>query len=313
MRTLLEGPTQMDLDTAAERLKIAHQIVNQLWQNAPRHQPAGPPDYDYARSWPWIPTGYQLVEQAFKLLLSIHWRVPPAEVRSRFKPGSEHDLDALFAELPADDKAVVESAYLSFVGLHDYIPAKTASDFLDSVGQGYANWRYVLLEGWTDSRGEPDPRKAPPTNHIGALIEIAAVAIAQAKFRVNGKPRRFPSVVERIDYELDDVVGHWCNRLHDGGSQREDWDRRHKRLRQLLDEHRHAIAAHLDNTDNPRSGPQPASNSYAQGHLPRLPEEILPIVAELRRSRDRKNHYVYFCRPQGPCAPLTGRAPCHHG
>lgn len=303
----------MDPGIAAERLKIAHQIVNQLWQNAPRHQPAGPPDYDYARSWPWIPNGYQLVEQTFKLLLSIHWRVPPADVRNRLAHGSGHDLDALFAELPADDKAAVESTYESFVSLHDYIPAKTVSDFLDSVGQGYANWRYVLLEGWTNSRSEPDPRRAPPTNHIGALIEIAAVAIARAKFHVNGKPRRFPPVVERVDHELDAVVGHWCNRLQDGDSAREDWDRRYKGLQLLVVEHRHAIAAHLDNTDNPSLGPQPASNPYAQGHPPRLPEELLPIVAELRRSRNRKNLYVYFCKPQERCAPLTARAPCHPG
>lgn len=290
----------MDVDIAAERLKIAHQIVNQLWQNAPRHQHAGPPDYDYARSWPWIPTGYQLVEQAFKLLLSIHWRVPPVEVRSRFKRGSGHDLGGLFAELPADDKTAVETAYRSFVDLHDYIPVKTASDFLNSVGQGYANWRYVLLEGWTDSRGEPDPQKAPPTNHIGALIEIAAVAIAQAGLHLNGRPRRFPSVAERIEHELDDVVGHWCNQLHDGGSELEDWDRRYGRLRRLFVEHRHAIAAHLDNTDNPKQGPQPSSNPYARARLPRLPEELLPIAAELRRSRDRKNLFVYLCRPPDP-------------
>lgn len=285
----------VDLDIVAGRLSIAHQIVNQLWQHAPRHQPASPPDYDYARSWPWIPTGHQLVEQAFKLLLSIHWRVPPAQVRECFKHGSGHDLDALFDELPAADKGAIESSYRSFVDLHDYIPGKTASEFLNAVGQGYANWRYVLLEGWTDRRGEPDPRKAPPTNHIGALIEIAAVAITQAKFHLSGKPGRFPVVAERIDREIDDVVGHCCNRLHDGESDREDWDTRYERLHQLLVEHRHTIAAHLDNTDNPRLGPQPASNSYAQEGLPALPEELLPIVADLRHSRDRKNLFVYFC------------------
>ncbi|MCY3590920.1 MAG: hypothetical protein F4089_13830 [Gammaproteobacteria bacterium] len=68
----LVGGPHLDLDAPADRLTIAHQIVNRLWQGAPRHQSAGPPDYDYARSWPWIPTCYQLVEQAFKLLLSIH-------------------------------------------------------------------------------------------------------------------------------------------------------------------------------------------------------------------------------------------------
>ncbi|MDE2921793.1 MAG: hypothetical protein OYL92_17050 [Acidobacteriota bacterium] len=286
----------MDHEIAAERLRIAHQIVNRLWQDAPRHQHVGPPDYDYARSWPWIPTGYQLVEQAFKLLLAIHWCVPPVNVRNRLERGLRHDLDALFGQLPTDDKAAVESAYGSFVDLHRYIPVKTASHFLQSVGHGYANWRYVLLEGWTDSRGEPDPRRAPPTNHIGVLIEIAAVAIARAKSHVNGKPRRFPSVVERVDHELDNVVGHWCNRLHDGGSKREDWDKRHKNLHQLLVEHRHAIAAQLDNTDNPKLGPRLSSNPYLRSHLPELPEELLPIVAELRRSRDRKNLFVYFCK-----------------
>jgi len=297
-------PRDRVLRDAAERLKIAHQIVNQLWQNAPRHQPTRTPDYDYARSWTWIPTGYQLVEQAFKLLLSIHWRIPPVEVRDCIERGSGHDLDALFAELPAADKEAVESAYQSFVDLHDYIPLKTASDFLNAVGQGYANWRYVLLEGWTDSCGEPDRRKAPPTNHIGALIEIAAVAITQASLHVSGKPARFPPVAERIDHEIDDVIGHCCNRLRDGGSEREDWDRRYKRLHQLLVEHRHEIAAHLDNTANPRRGPQPSSDwdalqrartrGTARGEL--LPEELIPIVAELERSRDRKNLFVYFCK-----------------
>ena len=293
------APACLDPDTAAVRLKIAHQIVNQLWQNAPRHQPAGPPDYDYARSWPWISTGYQLVEQAFKLLLSIHWCVPPAKVRRRLERGSAHDLNALFAELPPDDKEAVESAYQSFVELHSYIPDKTARNFLSSVGHGYGNWRYVLLEGWQDSRGEPDLRRAPPTSHIGALIEIAAAAIAQARFHMNDRPTRFPSVMERIHYGLDDLVGHLCNRSHDAGSGRDDWDKRYKHLHELIVEHGHAIAAHLDNTDNPKFGPQPPSNSYAQGCLQQLPEELVPIIAELKHTRDRKNYFVYFCKLSG--------------
>ncbi|MCY3590921.1 MAG: hypothetical protein OXH32_04700 [Acidobacteria bacterium] len=194
-------------------------------------------------------------------------------MRNRLNRDSGHDLDALFAVLPAGDKQAVESAYQSFGDLHDYVPIKTASDFLNVVGQGYAKWRYVLLEGWTDSRSEPDPREAPPTNHIGALIEIAHVAIVQARFRASGKQGRFPPVAERIDQEIDDVVGRCCNRLHDGGSKREDWDTRHEGLQQVSVEHRHAIAAHLDNTDNPKLGPQSPSSPYAQVRLPELPED----------------------------------------
>ena len=189
------------------------------------------------------------------------------------------------------------------------MPVKTAGDFLASVGQGYGNWRYVLLEGWKDSRGEPDPRRAPPASHIGALIEIAAVAIARAAFHLNGKPRLFPSVADRIGRELDDAVGQWCNRLHDGSSERDDWDRRYKRLHELLVEHRNAIAAHLDNTDNPARGLQPPSNPYAQDLLPQLPDELLPIVAKLRRSRDRKNYFVYFCKPSTAHSRQPGPGP----
>ncbi|MCY4560704.1 MAG: hypothetical protein OXF79_30940 [Chloroflexi bacterium] len=278
---------KIDYEAAVYRLDDAHQIVNRLWQNAPDVERSCTPVYDAVQAWPWVSNGYQLIEQPLKLLLAVRQDIPLDDLEPP-KLRKSHHLDQLFGVQEKDDQAEVSRVYKSFIDLHGYIDIPTVTQFLGSVGRGYVKWRYMLLEG----------AQGIPTNHVGALLEIAAVTISRLKFHVLGRPAGFPAVTQRISHSLDDTIGHVCNRLM-SGDDRQGWQNRYDRLHQLLrdSDYRRAIAFHLENTDNPRLGPQAPPNPHAQPVAPLAPD-IEAVVGALKRSRDRKNYVVYFRRSE---------------
>jgi len=268
---------------AAVKLHFAHQMVNRLWQNAPDIQRDCVTDYVAIQAWPWIPSGYQLVEQSLKALIAARHGTP----LTQRKKG--HHLDELFGRLENGDKQTIAHAFESFVGLHDYIPIPTVSDFLDAVGRGYTQWRYMLLDG----------AEAIPANHIGALLEIANATISLFRSCLDGKPPRFLTVMQRIHVNVDRDIGHACNRLNRGEEGLEELERRYESLRQEIlgnPRLRLAIAAHLENTDNPRLGPQPPPNPWSR-NLPELTPATEVLTDLWKRSSDRKNLVAYFRRP----------------
>ncbi|MYB19136.1 MAG: hypothetical protein F4Y16_09140 [Holophagales bacterium] len=258
-------------------------MVNRLWQNAPDIQPDCVSDYVAIQAWPWIPSGYQLVEQSLKALIAARQGTPLTEVEKG------HHLAKLFGRLDSGDKRDLSHAFESFVGLHDYITVRTIGEFLDSVGRGYTQWRYMLLDG----------AEGIPPNHIGSLLEIANAAISRLRSCLDDKPVTFPTVMQRIRVNIDSDIGHACNRLNRGDEQPGELERRYENLREEVlknDSLRLAIAAHLANTDNPRLGTQPRPNPWSLT-LPELPPAAEVLVGIWKRSSDRKNLLAYFRKP----------------
>ncbi len=197
-------------------------------------------------------------------------------------------MDELFGRLEDGDKQEISRAFESFVSLHDYITIRTVDDFVESVGRGYTRWRYMLLDG----------AQGIPPNHIGALLEIADVTISRLRSCLDDKSQRFPTVMQRIRLNIGSDIGHACNRLNRSDEGRSEFERRYEHLRQAVlgnVQLRLAIAAHLENTDNPRLGPQPPPNPWSQ-NLPGLHAAVEVLVDIWKRSRDRKNLVAYFRR-----------------
>ena len=190
-------PEKQDYSMAVHRLGSAHTIVNRLWQNAPDIQPDVVPDFVAVQAWPWVSSGYQLIEQSFKLLLAVRRAIRLSELEKRIR--WSHDLGELFEEQQDEDRDEVSRVYESFAELHDYLTTRTARDFLDVIGKGYGGWRYLLSEG----------PQGIPQNHVGALLEVAHVVIH--RLRVSEAERPCPTVQDRIGHELDSIIGHICN------------------------------------------------------------------------------------------------------
>ncbi len=268
---------------AAVKLHFAHELVNRLWQNAPDIQPDCVADYVAIQAWAWIPSGCQLVEQSFKALIAARHGTPLTERKKG------HHLDELFAKLENSDKQAISHAFESFVSLHNHIPIPTVGDFFDSVGRGYTRWRYMLLDG----------AEGIPPNHFGALLEIANATISLLKSCLADKPPSFPTVMQRIQFNIDGDIGHACNRLNRGDEELDELEHRYQRLRrEILGNMRTrlAIAAHLENTDNSRLGPQPPPNPWSR-NLPELTPPIEVLIDLWKRSSDRKNLVAYFRKP----------------
>ena len=279
-------PAKKDYSMAVHRLSSAHSIVNRLWQNAPDIQRDLVPDFVAVQAWPWVPSGYQLIEQSLKLLLAVRRDIRLSQLEKPIR--RSHDLSALFGEQQDDDREEVSRVYESFAELHDYIGARTATSFLEMIGKGYGGWRYLLSEG---------PQGIPP-NHVGALLEIAYGIIH--RLRVSDATKPLPTVQNRIRLELDSIIGRICNHQTQQGSDdfRRQWEDRYNCLWTGIrgdNQLRLAIALHLENTDSPVLGPRPPPNPYVQP-LPQLRPDQMSIVKRLKHSADRKNFLAYFLR-----------------
>ena len=106
------------------------------------------PGHELAQGWAYVVAGYSLIEQSLKAILHVRGR----------KPRKTHSLSVLFADLPAEDQAVLGAYYddfrHTFEGMGSF-PLKTIDEFLvnldgtkNSRGQhvGSFDWRYFLTE-----------------------------------------------------------------------------------------------------------------------------------------------------------------------
>ncbi len=186
------------------RVIEAVRMTNERWNQSPDIQRDLIAEYEALQAWFWIPSCYSLVEQAIKLLWATRNDIPVDDVRCELrdrlrlhsKPLSQsHNLSFIFELLPSADQSRIDSAYRAFQRLHHHIPIETANEFLEQMGDGYTNWRYLLLEG----------ASIMPRTDIGAMLEIASAcaAILQNEHYTD---HGFFTVDRRVNQELHHAV-----------------------------------------------------------------------------------------------------------
>ena len=106
------------------------------------------PEHEMAQAWGYVVAGYFLIEQGLKAVRNMRGHTPP----------KTHSLSVLFAEMPEEDKEVLETYYDDFVQVFTAtrsFPISTLDEFLvnldgarNSRGQhvGSFDWRYFLTE-----------------------------------------------------------------------------------------------------------------------------------------------------------------------
>ena len=112
------------------------------------------PDYMVVQGWPFVIALYSGVEQALKMLL-VAQPNPQFTLDDLRKPPIRHDLEKLYAALPADDRGHIELHFREHWSLYDFNTHGqvicTAEDFIahingDGKPGGSVSWRYVLVE-----------------------------------------------------------------------------------------------------------------------------------------------------------------------
>ena len=185
---------------AVDRLWDAHRLTEDLWDHAPDIEPDLVSVYEAIQAWPWIPTCYSLIEQAFKLIWGTRKGIELDEIRKELvkkikKPSQAHDLNILFKNLDLGDQESINTAYESYQDLHNYIPILNANEFLEKIGDGYTNWRYLLLEG----------TKGIPITHVGAMLEVAKSSVSILRdeyFTRHG----FVTVDRRVQRDIENAI-----------------------------------------------------------------------------------------------------------
>ena len=105
-----------------------------------------------ARMWPLVTPLYSGLEQGMKVLAAHAGGMTVTEATARGKPlrRAGHNLAAIWDMVSTEAKELVEEHYAQFISLHDYVPYRTAQEFLIHLagpeGKGYEDWRYCLIE-----------------------------------------------------------------------------------------------------------------------------------------------------------------------
>ena len=121
------------------------------------------PHAENVSAWIALTCGYPLVEQALKAALNASG-LPQAVHRGT----SGHDLGYLYSALLPVDKDVVKRVFAGLARKLPGMPWRDASDFLESIGQDYESWRYLLIE--------LPPRPLSAT-HPEALLVVAEALV----------------------------------------------------------------------------------------------------------------------------------------
>lgn len=282
----------------ALRLDTAFTIVNRLWQDAPDIEPDLLAEYEAIQAWPWITLGYQILEQSLKVTVATQKGIAVDEVRERLGLHGRkgHDLKRLFDHLEPVDREAVARVYASYRELHPYLGPATAGRFLDSVGLGYSAWRYMLQEGLDNV----------PSNHIGAMFELALATNCRLQHHVFGREGECPTVDLRVSRAIDMSLALLASRhAHDLQEQSPSIDlgaeftRRYEQLRGTLrdTEVLREVVSRLEGTRSPRVGVPHSPNSPAETPTVEIPREMAILASDLRESPDRKN-IAYFFRQQ---------------
>ena len=156
----------MNISRSAIRLETAIGIILDHWKASEGIQPVDIPEYKGLQAWFWIPNLYQVIEQTFKLLITVD--------NGSFK--KLHSLSDLYDKLSKKFQDLFDNSYASYHDVHDYLPDRNLKSFLRRADRGpnrqtgYTTWKYMPLEGFPSNQHEA------PIMHIGTMIEIASVA-----------------------------------------------------------------------------------------------------------------------------------------
>ena len=136
-------------------------------------------DYMAVQAWPFVIALYSGVEQAFKMLL-LAQPSPQFTLDDLAKPQYGHDLERLYAALPADDRQHIELHFREHWSLYKYDTQGrvicTAEDFIASINRGgkqrgSVEWRYVLV----------DERVQIPTTSLWTMCELWRAVCCRVK------------------------------------------------------------------------------------------------------------------------------------
>ena len=156
---------------AGERLSNAYEKVRRAWESTPPIRELSS-SHAVSNIWPALTLSYSGIEQALKFLLArdrgISVRqlidLPATASRAPQRRFNNHDLSWLFRQLEDGVRDAVDAEFRTFLSLYSFIPHESLSDFLADIsgdnGDGYARWRYVLVE--LDS--------GPPRNSPDAML-----------------------------------------------------------------------------------------------------------------------------------------------
>jgi len=141
-------------------------------------------DYMAVQAWPFVVALYSGIEQALKslLLAQPNPRVTLDELRSR-RWG--HDLEKLYAALPADDREHVELHFREHWSLYEYATHGraicSAEDFVAHINRGgeqggQVSWRYVLVDATVEI----------PATSLWTMCEIWRAVCCRVKTLASG-------------------------------------------------------------------------------------------------------------------------------
>ena len=160
--------------------------------------------YEAARAWPLITAAYSGIEQALKMLL-MHPDDPQItldELRSRYG----HDLEKLYADLRAEDRAHIELHYKEHMSLTALDRSwewdfPTAESFLSNLNrsdqqQGSLAWRYLLLDMKVDI----------PKVSLWTMCEIWSAACCHIKDLQGERGLGCERLSERLSHRLHQIT-----------------------------------------------------------------------------------------------------------
>ena len=138
---------------AASNMDTACELTRDLVVKNPV-KPDLSPDYLAVQGWPLITALYNGIEQALKMLLLVPPN-PRFTLETLAKRPYGHNLQALYAELQADDRDHIECHFREHRSLHDYsasgLNIATAEQFIAHINSGgrqggLVEWRYILTQ-----------------------------------------------------------------------------------------------------------------------------------------------------------------------
>ena len=149
-----------NLNDAAWRVQYAREHTQRLYDKHPPNTQLFPEELIAIEAWPLVCGCYMGIEQTLKLLIRLRKEVPETKLRRIW-----HDLGKLYSLLHSSERDVVASYYRVYRSLDKFdagnIPIDTADDFISHIGQGYAAWRYILVED----------HPSIPKMHLGLMLE----------------------------------------------------------------------------------------------------------------------------------------------
>ena len=179
-----------------QEFKDQAQRVRYAYENTQRQYDEYPPNDDIVpvaaaiNAWTLICGCYMGIEQTMKLLIRMRDGTP----------ARTHDLESLYSSLDPSEKKVVAACYRVCRSLHNFdsgsIALDTADEFIQHIGNGYVEWRYILVE---------NPEMVPKM-HLGLMLETWRALVDLVNLRVfEGTSYRTVATILEQDYIVGKV------------------------------------------------------------------------------------------------------------